>query len=601
MKLVWNLPLAGLGMLFSLHTFATTTLIEQVRVFDGEKNLGVRNVLIVDDKIRSVDFHGKTPDGTQRISGRGKTLLPGLIDAHVHAFQDQDLPLLFGVTTEIDLFAAQPALQAWNQSLKEGGNHQQADIYSAGMLATAPGGHGTEYGVPLETLTRADQAQAWVDARIAEGSHFIKIIMEGGSAKQPINTLSYDIVRALIDAAHRRGKLAVAHISTYRDAQFALDAGADGLAHLFEGSSLSDDDMQKLVNSAKSHHAFVTPTFTVLESIAGLRSQELLDQPALNGLLSAPQLQMLKQTYGKTARPELMLAPKKMTAALQKAGVPLLAGTDAGNSGTQYGISMHREVRALTEAGLTPAEALKAATSAPARAYALPDRGRIAKGYLADLLLVEGEPDLHISDIDRISEVWKRGVAVSPQRQQRVQEIAKENSQRAKPVELPTDGRISLFSKEKLAAPFGFGWYPSSDAFLKGQSSIRHQISGELNGQAVLSVDASVKPGFAFPWAGIAFAPGASMQEAADLSNANSLSFKVRGDGKQYVLAIMMQGSFIPVVAPFTAEPDWKEVRLPFSQFRGLDPAVITSIALQAGPVPGDYHFEFTDVRLLKQ
>lgn len=90
----------------------------------------------------------------------------------------------------------------------------------------------------------------------------------------------------------------------------------------------------------------------------------------------------------------------------------MMAGTDAPSPGTAYGASQHGELELLVGAGLTPLQALVAATSAPARAFRLADCGRIGPGLRADLVLVEGDPDRDITATRRIVGVWKRGVAV---------------------------------------------------------------------------------------------------------------------------------------------------------------------------------------------
>src|SRR6185369_5948200 len=186
---------------------------------------------------------GPVPEHTVVIDGHGLTLMPGLIDSHVHAYQNFSMPLLFGVTSELDMFTSVSVLQDMNRRMERNENKDRPDIFSAGTLATAPGGHGTEYGLPVPTLTKPEEAQPWVDARIAEGSHFIKIVMEPGSATHVIPTLDKSIVKALVEAAHKRGKLAVVHISNFADARTALELGADGLVHLFTGEAISDADL----------------------------------------------------------------------------------------------------------------------------------------------------------------------------------------------------------------------------------------------------------------------------------------------------------------------------------------------------------------------
>ncbi|AKU23930.1 CIA30 family protein [Massilia sp. NR 4-1] len=586
---------AGLATVWP--ALADTWLIRDVRVFDGERVHARRSVLLEDGKIRDADFKGKPPAAAKLVEGKGRTLLPGLIDSHVHAYRHLDLPLLFGVTTQVDMFTAVPLMREVSERMAKGENQGQADLFSAGTLATVPGGHGTEYGLPIPTLTTPGEAQAWVDARLAEGSYFIKIVMEPGSAAHKIPSLDLPTVKALIEAAHLRGKLAVVHIGNLDDARAALEAGADGLVHLFDGAAIAAADLEAFVRLARERKAFIVPTFSVLESIAGLREDDVLADAGLTSLLKKEQLLALQGSYGKTPKPEEMTAPRAVTAALHKAGVPLLAGTDAGNTGTQYGVSLHHELRALVQAGLTPQAALAAATSVPAQAFRLPQRGRIANGYKADLLLVEGDPTQDIQATRRIVEVWKDGAPAFALRKAQQEKVALEAGGKVggEAVALPADGRISLFGKDKLASPFGAGWMPSTDSFLGGKSSVRLQ---HQEGDAV-RVNASVVQGFAYPWAGLAFMTGAQAGQAANLSAAKVLRFRVRGDGKNYGVSLLAEGVQIPVNRGFTAAAEWQEVSMNLADFKGIDARLLTMIAFNAGPVPGDYQFEIADVCLL--
>jgi imidazolonepropionase-like amidohydrolase len=586
---------------FSLSAPAAT-LVRDVRVFDGQQMHAKRSVLIDQGKIVSADFKGAVPAGTTVVDGNGRTLLPGLIDAHVHAYQHAELPLLFGVTTQIDMFTGVPIMQAATAKMARGDNKSNADLFSAGTLVTTKGGHGSEYGMPIPTLERAQDAQAFVDARLAEGSYFIKIVMESGiPGRLKMPTLDHATVRATIDAAHLRGKLAVVHISRLEDARAALEMGADGLVHLFTGESISDADLGSLVALAKQRKAFVIPTFSVMESLAGMQPTDLLGDTALLALLSKEQKQPLSATFSPQARPAILTAPKRLTAALNQAGVAVLAGTDAGNPGTQHGISLHHEMASLVQAGMSPEQALAAATSVPAAAFRLPTRGRIADGYKADLLLVDGNPGMDISATRRIVAIWKDGEPVAPLRTAQLAKVAQELLPQARnPQVLPADGRISLFSKDKLASPFGLGWIASSDNFMGGKSQVKLEVQDQkLDGQAVLEVRAQVAPGFSFPWAGVAFMPGKQIMGANDLSDARVLKFRVRGDGGRYSVSLMAKGGNIPVNVPFTAAEGWNEVSIPLADFKGVDASMVTMIAFNAGPKVGDYRFQLADVRLL--
>jgi imidazolonepropionase-like amidohydrolase len=600
--IVAKAALAAAGLSLSCLALGAVTLVRDVRVFDGKAVHERRSVLFDGARIVDADVRGPAPAGARIVEGAGRTLLPGLIDAHTHAFRQLDLPVLFGVTTQIDMFTAVPVMQDAKRSMAAGRHAGQADLFSAGVLATAPGGHGTQFGVPVPTLSSPGEAQAFVDARIAEGSDFIKIVLEaGGHGAGTMNSLDIATATALIEAAHRRGKLAVVHVSTEKDARAALEAGADALVHLFLGAAPDATAVDSLAKLAKRKNAFVIPTFTVMESMAGVRGDDLLGNADLAALVEREGAATLKARYGQQARPQLLAMPKAVTAAMARAGVPILAGTDAGNAGTLYGISMHRELAALVEAGLTPTAALAAATSAPAAAFRLGQRGCIDTGCKADLLLVEGDPTRDITATRRIVEVWKDGQSANALRDAKRQQVAQERGASTRPG-LPADGRISQFSATKLASPFGSGWMPSTDQFAGGKSTVRLDVLPALpDGQIPLAVQASVAPGLPYAWSSVAFMPGTQPMQPADLSAARVLRFKVRGDGKTYQVMIMGAANSRPSSVPFVAGKEWEDISVPLSAFAGIDPTAVAMLAFSAGPQPGEYRFELADVRLLAQ
>jgi len=160
---------------------------------------------------------------------------------------------IFGVTTELDMFTSPDFARTQRDEQAKTGAPGRADLLSAGYLATAPGGHGTEYGMAVPTLTKPEEAQAWVDARIAEGSDYIKIISENGKLYgHEIPTLDKATIAAIVQAAHKRGKLAVVHISTEDAAKEALEAGADGLVHIFTDRAPEAGFVALAVNTKRS-------------------------------------------------------------------------------------------------------------------------------------------------------------------------------------------------------------------------------------------------------------------------------------------------------------------------------------------------------------
>lgn len=383
--------------------------VRNVRVFDGGMALDSQTVIVERGVIVAMGRSVQIPEDAELIEASGHTLLPGLIDAHAHAIFADDLrqALVFGVTTELDMFTSHEQAASIKRAQTEGGGLDMADLYSAGTLVTAPGGHGTEYGLPIPTIRGPEEAGAFVEARIAEGSDYIKIVYDDrGPAARPFPSIDRATLEAVIRAAHERDRLAVVHADRRRAAREAVEAGADGLAHVFS-DTMPEPDFGAFV---KAHGAFVIPTLSVTESASGTASgASLVEDPRLAPYLRADDRENLRRAFPGEASYGAAEAAVRL---LDRAGVPILAGTDAPNPGTAHGASIHRELELLVEAGLSPAEALTAATSAPAAAFGLGDRGRVVPGKRADLLLVDGDPTADITATRQIVRVWKLGVPV---------------------------------------------------------------------------------------------------------------------------------------------------------------------------------------------
>ena len=162
-----------------------TLVFRGVRVFDGERVIPSTDVAVNGETIVHVGPGIDPPEEADVIDGRGMTLLPGLIDAHTHTFFPTQLEqaAVFGVTTELDM-AGDPRFAAEMRAQQKAGKAtHRADLLSAGTPATARGGHPTQlpsFG-KIPTLDAPEQAQEFVDERIAEGSDYIKVIYDDGS------------------------------------------------------------------------------------------------------------------------------------------------------------------------------------------------------------------------------------------------------------------------------------------------------------------------------------------------------------------------------------------------------------------------------------
>jgi imidazolonepropionase-like amidohydrolase len=392
----------------------TNTLIHDVRVFDGEKVLPRAAVMIENDHIAQVVEGPTDMEAAIRIDGTGRTLLPGLIDAHTHAF-DGSLAqaLTFGVTTELDMFAMPGNVARLRRTAAE--SDGAADVRTAQVGATAPNGHpiqimGELYG-PFDTVTGPGDARAFVDARLAGGADYLKIVIDDGSSGgASLPCLEPDAVAALVAAGHDAGLTTIAHVATARDTIIALDAGIDGLAHIH-----TDGEAERIAGLAAAYGVFVIGTLSFTEAITGEDGRELWrDERVWKQLGEDARAAATAEISGFPVDPNGIANALETAAAMHRAGVPLLAGTDA-NDGPHggflalHGASIHRELVLLTKAGLTPLEALAAATSVPAHHFGLTDRGRVRPGLRADLVLVAGDPTTDILATRSITDVWRRG------------------------------------------------------------------------------------------------------------------------------------------------------------------------------------------------
>lgn len=406
-------PLATPLLVLCLTSFsppsatAQSFAVRQVRVFDGVRLHTDMTVVVRDGIIRSVQTDTVIPPGIEVIDGTGRTLLPGLFDSHTHTWGDGlTQALAFGVTTVLDMFTDPSWVAERREEQEQGGATGRSDLLSAGLLVTTPGGHGTQYGIEIPTITTPAEAREAVETRIAQGSDYIKIIYQPCEGCASIDSAT---MHAVIAEAHRQDRLAVVHVHTLEYARTAIQAGGDGIAHLF-ADRVADARFLELV---RERGAFVIPTLTVIAAFGGETGAEALAaHPEFRPYLGGEDIKRLIR-YNPRGRTNPWFQFDSAGTSLRMLadrGVPILAGSDPPNIGTAWGASIHRELELMVQAGLSPKAALQAATSVPARVFELDDRGRVAPGLRADLLLVDGDPTANILATRNIVAIWKQGM-----------------------------------------------------------------------------------------------------------------------------------------------------------------------------------------------
>lgn len=356
-------------------TGTTTTTVTDVAVFDGTDLLeGRYDVSFGQSTITEISPAGTSAPAGPTVDGTGATLLPGLIDAHVHFRGPDELARLaqFGVTTALDMGTWPPDLVASLRTAEQG-----TDIRSSGApLAGVGGPHARIPGFPAESLIATpEQARRCVAERVTEGVDYLKLVLERPGAGGP----DPETATAAVEAAHAAGLRVVAHASHTGAVALAVQVGVDILTHAPLDADLDED----LVRTITEAGHVVVPTLIMMRGTA-----RNLGNPALS--------------YGHA---------RNTVAALHRAGATLVVGTDANKAqgvpaAVPHGSSLHDELSLLVEAGLSPLEALRSATSVAATAFALHDRARIRPGLRADLLLVTGDPISDISATRQIRSVW---------------------------------------------------------------------------------------------------------------------------------------------------------------------------------------------------
>ncbi|MBI2820967.1 MAG: amidohydrolase family protein [Acidobacteria bacterium] len=391
-------------------------------------------LLIEGDRITAVVGPADIPAGAEVIDASRQVVIPGLIDTHVHlaeraviekapepAYRDQvrqDLRqnLAFGVTTVFSLgldrdFVYALRDRSWN------GDFDGSRILTAGRGFTAPGGHPTQLGLDIPNQEDdPEQARRRVQQLAARKVDGVKIWFADIANRPDLPQIKADVARAIIDEAHRNRLRALAHINTARDTQLLVKAGLDGITHIAR-DALDGETIAMM----QDRGVIVAPTLVQRKKALIFKEESaLLEDPIIQAILG-PESGKLKEAVAATKQDELQAMLRSYEQArenakrLHAAGVVLAVGTDANTAFAPPGLITHKEVEALADSGLSPMEAIVAATRGSAQWAGVSEQiGTLEPGKRADMLILDGNPLQEIRNTRRIAKIIIRGRIVDP-------------------------------------------------------------------------------------------------------------------------------------------------------------------------------------------
>lgn len=416
------------------------TLYEGALLVAGDGRAPIPNsaFLVQDGAIQRVGRRGEItpPRGTARVDLSGKVVMPALVNAHGHpGFQrgltysrenytrdtylaDLDRAAYYGVRVVLAQGIDPGDLVYEIRRDQQLGRAGGARLLTAGRGIGAPNagpGAAAYQGIAYE-VTTPEEGRAAVRELAARNVDLVKIWVDDRGGRAP--RLPAPVYRAIIDESHRHGLKINAHVFYHADAEDLVEAGIDAIAHLVRDRDMDD----ALVAAIVRRGVYVMPNLGGAERGTYAGVPPWFEEPGLAALLresvAAPVIDRMRATFtgrdpaAAAAARERYAILQRSLAKLNKAGARIILGSDTGLEDHVFGYAEQRELEAMVGAGMTPAQAIVAATSRSAEYLGLREMGSLAPGKHADFLVLDGSPLGDIRQTRRIEAVYFDGRAV---------------------------------------------------------------------------------------------------------------------------------------------------------------------------------------------
>jgi imidazolonepropionase-like amidohydrolase len=438
-------PIALLALLAFASVLTARAANAQVALFEGARivpgdGVAIENgaVLVEGGAITHIGRKGElaAPADANRIALDGKTLMPAIVSAHVHPgfqrglsysaenftretiLQDLNRALYFGISTVMSHGIEKGDVLYQIRADQAAGRLGGARLMVAGRGIGAPNagpGAAAYAGIAYE-ITTQDQARNAVAELAARHVDIVKIWVDDRGGRAP--SLPIALSRTVIEEAHRNGLKVSAHVFYHKDAVELAAAGVDNFAHLVRDAEMSD----ALIATMLAKGIYVMPNIGAPERGIHTAVPAWFDEPYLAGLLAdaVPGEVIARIRASFTSRDAAAAARNRQSYAILQKNVAKLAaanariilGSDTGLEDHPFGFAEQKELQMMAEAGMTPSQVIIAATSRSAEFVGLKDRGVIAPGKRADLLVLDANPLDDIRNTRRISNVYLAGKEV---------------------------------------------------------------------------------------------------------------------------------------------------------------------------------------------